>query len=149
MIKFGPSGNSESFYAAGYQHTEEAAAYVRELGLDCFEYSFGRGVRMTEGKARSIGQAFADAGVEISVHAPYFINFANPDDEMAAKSYGYVLDSAKMVRAMGGRRIVFHPAAQGKDTREQAVLRTEDRLKVLRSRPAWISVTSMRASREA
>ncbi len=132
MIKFGPSGNSESFYAAGYQHTEEAAAYVRELGLDCFEYSFGRGVRMTEGKARSIGQAFADAGVEISVHAPYFINFANPDDEMAAKSYGYVLDSAKMVRAMGGRRIVFHPAAQGKDTREQAVLRTEDRLKVLR-----------------
>ena len=27
MIKFGPSGNSESFYAAGYSHTEEAAAF--------------------------------------------------------------------------------------------------------------------------
>ncbi len=132
MIKFGPSGNSESFYAAGYEHTEEAAAYVKEMGLDCFEYSFGRGVRMTEGKARSIGKAFAEAGVEISVHAPYFINFANPDDEMAAKSYGYVLDSAKMVRLMGGKRIVFHPAAQGKDSRETAVSRAEDRLKILR-----------------
>ena len=132
MIKFGPSGNSASFYAAGYEHTEDAAAYVREMGLDCFEYSFGRGVRMSEQKARSIGAAFAGAGIEISVHAPYFINFANPDDEMAAKSYGYVLDSAKMLRAMGGTRIVFHPAAQGKDAREIAVMRAEDRLKILR-----------------
>ena len=132
MIKFGPSGNSQSFYAAGYEHTEEAAAYVKEMGLDCFEYSFGRGVRMGEEKARAIGAAFAKEDVEISVHAPYFINFANPDDEMAAKSYGYVLDSAKMVRAMGGKRVVFHPAAQGKDAREIAVSRAEDRLKVLR-----------------
>ncbi len=132
MIKFGPSGNSESFYAAGYEHTEEAAAYVKGMGLDCFEYSFGRGVRMSAAKARSIGAAFQKEGVEISVHAPYFINFANPDDEMAAKSYGYVLDSAKMVREMGGTRIVFHPAAQGKDAREVAVARAEDRLKILR-----------------
>lgn len=131
MIKFGPSGNSQSFYAAGYEHTEEAAAYVKEMGLDCFEYSFGRGVRMGEEKARSIGAAFAKENVEISVHAPYFINFANPDDEMAAKSYGYVLDSARMVMAMGGRRVVFHPAAQGKDAREIAVSRAEDRLKIL------------------
>ena len=70
MIKFGPSGNSESFYAAGYAHTEEAASFVKRLGLDCFEYSFGRGVRMTEVKARSIGEAVAAAYVEISVHAP-------------------------------------------------------------------------------
>lgn len=132
MIKFGPSGNCESFYAEGYTHTEEAALFVKNRGLDCFEYSFGRGVRMSEDKAISIGEAFQDAGVEISVHAPYFINFANPDDEMAAKSYGYVLDSAKMMKLMGGKRVVFHPAAQGKATREQAVALTEERLKILR-----------------
>ncbi len=134
MIKFGPSGNSFSFEAEGHKHTEEAARFVRERGLDCFEYSFGRGVHMTEEKARSIGKAFAEQGVEISVHAPYFINFANPDDEMAEKSFGYVLDSARMLKAMGGKRLVFHPAAQGKEDRETAVARTEDRLKVLRDR---------------
>ena len=132
MIKFGPSGNCESFYAEGYTHTEEAAAFVKNRGLDCFEYSFGRGVRMSEDKAISIGDAFQNADVEISVHAPYFINFANPDDEMAAKSYGYVLDSAKMVKLMRGKRVVFHPAAQGKMSREDAVALTEDRLKILR-----------------
>ncbi len=132
MIKFGPSGNCESFYAEGYSHTEESAAFVKNRGLNCFEYSFGRGVRMSEDKAISIGEAFKEVDVEISVHAPYFINFANPDDEMAAKSYGYVLDSAKMVKLMGGKRVVFHPAAQGKASREEAVALTEERLKILR-----------------
>lgn len=132
MIKFGPSGNSESFYAAGYEHTEDAARFVKNRGLDCFEYSFGRGVRMSQPKALSIGAAFEQEGVEISVHAPYFINFANPDDEMAAKSYGYVIESGKMLKLLGGKRCVFHPAAQGKDAREAAVSRTTDRLKILR-----------------
>ncbi len=131
MIKFGPSGNSNSFYAEGNAHTEQAASFVKARGLNCFEYSFGRGVRMSEEKAISIGEAFKKAGVEISVHAPYFINFANPDDEMAAKSYGYVLDSAKACKLMGGKRIVFHPAAQGKATRFEAVDKTCERLKIL------------------
>ena len=132
MILFGPSGNSESFYAAGYSHTEQSAKFVRDMGLDCFEYSFGRGVRMTEDKAISIGEAFRAQGVAISVHAPYYINFANPSDESAQKSYGYVIDSGKMLRLMGGDRCVFHPAAQGKAEREAAVSLTEERLKVLR-----------------
>ena len=132
MIKFGPSGNCEDFYAAGFSHTEQSAAFVKGLGLDCFEYSFGRGVRMTQEKARSIGSAFAKEDVEISAHAPYFINFANPDDEMAEKSFGYVLDTAKALKEMGGKRVVFHPAAQGKASRADAVAKTKERLTVLR-----------------
>ena len=132
MIKFGPSGNCASFYEAGNKHTEQAAAFCKNLGLDCYEYSFGRGILLSESKAETIGQAFKDEGVEISVHAPYFINFANPSDESAQKSYNYVLDSAKYLKLMGGKRVVFHPAAQGKVTREEAVKLTADRLKVLR-----------------
>ena len=132
MIKFGPSGNCEKFYAEGYAHSEQSAEFVKRHDLDCFEYSFGRGVRMSEEKAISIGEAFKNAQIEISAHAPYFINFANPDDEMAAKSYGYVLDSAKACKLMGGKRVVFHPAAQGKATRERACELTIERLKILR-----------------
>ena len=132
MIKFGPSGNCEKFYAQGFAHSEQSAEFVKRHGLDCFEYSFGRGVRMSEEKAISIGEAFQNAQIEISAHAPYFINFANPDDEMAAKSYGYVLDSAKACKLMGGKRVVFHPAAQGKATRESACELTIERLKILR-----------------
>jgi len=132
LIKFGPSGNCELFYAQGNKHTEQAAEFCKEAGLDCYEYSFGRGVHMSESKAISIGEAFKRVNVEMSVHAPYFINFANPEDEAAQKSYAYVLDSAKYVKLLGGERIVFHPAAQGKATRDEAVTRTSDRLKILR-----------------
>lgn len=132
MIKFGPSGNSASFEAEGHTKTEEAAAWLKGRGLNAYEYSFGRGVRLGEEKARVIGEAMRENDVEISIHAPYYINFANEDDEMAAKSYGYVLDSAKALRFMGGERCVFHPAAQGKLERGRAVELTADRLKILR-----------------
>lgn len=134
MIQFGPSGNSESFYAQGYSHTEESAKFVKDMGLDCFEYSFGRGVRMTDAKAVSIGKAFKEQGIEISVHAPYYINFANPEAENAEKSYNYVLESGRVLKLMGGKRCVFHSATQGKMEREAAVSLTEERLKVLRDR---------------
>ena len=88
MIKFGPSGNSVAFQLAGKSKSEESAKWVKDLGLDCFEYSFGRGVNMSDEKALSIGSAFKESGVEISVHAPYYINFANPEEENAKKSYG-------------------------------------------------------------
>jgi len=70
VIKFVPSGNGEAFYSLGYKHTEEAAGYCKNLVLDCYEYSFGRGVTMSEGKAVEIGEAFANSGKELSVNAP-------------------------------------------------------------------------------
>ena len=128
MIKFGPSGNSLSFTLEGYKHTEDAALWVKNKGLDIFEYSFGRGVIMSTEKAYSIGEAFKKQNVELSVHAPYFINFANVDDEMVEKSFGYVLQSAKKCKEMGGRRVIFHPSTQGKLERKEAVELTKNRL---------------------
>lgn len=131
MTKFGPSGNGQLFYDSGYKHTVQAAKFCKDMGLDCYEYSFGRGILMSEDTAIEIGQAFAEQCVELSVHAPYFINFANPDDEAAQKSYNYVLNSAKFLKLFGGKRLVFHPAAQGKATRDEAVENTRERLKIL------------------
>jgi len=134
MIKFGPSGNSIAFADAGNSKSEQSAKWVKDLGLNCFEYSFGRGVNMSDERAVEIGNAFREQGVEISVHAPYYINFANPDTEMAEKSIGYVLSSARKLKLLGGNRVVFHHASQGKQSREKAVELTIERLKTLRDR---------------
>ncbi len=120
MIKFGVAGNSNSFYAEGHKSTVEAAKWCKDRGIDCFEYSFGRGVTIGSDKAKEIGEVFKDYGVELSVHAPYFINFSNIDPLMIEKSIGYVLTSLKMLKAFGGERVVFHPASQGKLLREEA-----------------------------
>lgn len=132
MIKFGPSGNSESFIAEKHKSTVEAAAWCKARGLDWYEYSFGRGVNLGDEKAKEIGEAFKSCDIGISAHAPYFINLANEDDEKASNSFNYILDSARACRIMQGDRVVFHPASQGKLTREKAVLLTIDRMKILR-----------------
>jgi len=67
---------------------------------------------------------FAKYNIEVSVHAPYYINFANPDEELIQKSIGYILSSLKRLKHMGGKRCVFHPAAPGKQNREEAFLAT-------------------------
>lgn len=134
MIKFGPSGNSEAFSLAGNTSTEQSAAWVKNMGLDCFEYSFGRGVRIKDETAASVGEAFKNANIEISVHAPYYINLATPDEGKAENSFFYIIESAKKCRMFGGRRIVFHPACQGDLTREEAVKLTEKRMKTLRDK---------------
>lgn len=135
MIKFGVAGNSMSFYNDGYKHTAEAAEWCAERGIDIFEYSFGKGVRMTKETAAAIGEAFRRSGVELSAHAPYYINFANPDDDKIAASVGYVIQTLTKVREFGfGERVVVHPAAQGKATRTEAVERTKKNLYLLADR---------------
>lgn len=131
MLKFGPSGNSQAFYDAGLKSSEQSAVWVKNMGLDCFEYSFGRGISISNEKAVEIGKAFAEQGISISVHAPYYINLANESDEMAEKSFGYILESAKKVLLMGGNRVIFHPASMGKQTRENAVKLTQKRFDIL------------------
>lgn len=120
MILFGPSGNSNSFYADGNKKSEQAFEWLAKKGLNAYEYSFGRGINIGEEKARVMRAESEKYGVKISVHAPYYINFSNQSDDMIEKSVSYVLNSAVKVRQLGGDRIVFHPASVGKMTRERA-----------------------------
>ena len=122
MLRIGPSGNSLSFYESGHKHTYEAAKWVSELGLNAFEYSFGRGVIMGDTAAEKIKSAFAAYDIEISAHAPYFTNFSNPSDDKISNSVGYVSQAIAAVKKMGGKRVVFHPASCGGMDRKEAVL---------------------------
>ncbi|MBQ8771757.1 MAG: TIM barrel protein [Clostridia bacterium] len=131
MIKFGPSGNSLRFYQEGYKSTVDAPLWLANQGLNIYEYSFGRGINISDAKANEIAQKAVENGVEITVHAPYYINLANPSDEMVEKSYQYIINSALKARAFGGKRIVFHPSTVGKMTREDAVALTQKRMEIL------------------
>lgn len=131
MIKFGPSGNSLRFYQEGYKSTVDAPLWLANQGLNIYEYSFGRGINISDAKANEIAQKAVENGVEITVHAPYYINLANPSDEMAEKSYQYIINSALKARAFGGKRIVFHPSTVGKMTREDALALTQKRMEIL------------------
>ena len=122
---FGPSGADDDFAAFGHTATIEIPKWVRDHGLDLFEYSFGRGVRISKSTAEAIGEEANAQNVEISVHAPYFINFASVEQEKADNSIRYLTDSLQALKWFGGRRCVFHPGSEGKQPRAEAFARTK------------------------
>lgn len=121
MIKFGPSGLCAGFSQSGYKHTIEAGKWLNNQGLNCFEYSFGRGVQIKSATANDIGKEFARNDVEISVHAPYFINLATQEDAKAENNHRYIMDSLAALREFGGKRCVFHPGSPLKTDRSEAM----------------------------
>lgn len=119
--KFGPSGNSQEFYDSGFKHTNQAPAWLKTLGLELFEYSFGRGITISEAGGKAIAEQAEANGIEISVHAPYFINLAVEDQERIDKNINYFISSAQSARYLGAKRIVFHPGGVAKIAREKAM----------------------------
>ena len=120
MILFGPAGNSESFYNEGHKRTVEVFSWIAKMGLNAYEYSFGRGVRLKRDTALAIGKQAAANGVTLSVHAPYYINLATLEPEKAQNNLRYLAESARAAKWMGAKRVVFHPGSQGRVTRGQA-----------------------------
>ena len=121
MPKFGPAGNSESFAALGYKNSLQVPEYIVKMGLDCYEYQCGRGVNIGEDKARELGEKAKNAGITLSLHAPYYISMSSVEEEKRLNSVNYILASARAVNAMGGDRIVVHTGSCGKITRERAL----------------------------
>ena len=134
MMKFGPAGNCKTFYDAGFKRTIEAPKWLNDMGLDVYEYSFGKGFTLPDATAVAIGEEMKKYNIQVSVHAPYYINFATPTDEMAEKSYNYVLESLRKLRLLQGNRLVVHPASQGKMTRDEAVALCKKRLTILKDK---------------
>lgn len=127
--KFGPAGNSESFAAEGYKKSEDAPAWLAAKGLTAFEYQCGRGVRCGTETAMKIGAAARAHGIQMSIHAPYFINLSSEETERMEKNVGYVMETAQLAVPLGATRMVVHCGGQGKLTRERAMRNTHENVK--------------------
>ena len=128
-IRFGTAGTSDSFTAQGYKNSLDIPAYTAGMGLDAFEYQCGHGVRLGLDKARQMAADAAAHGILFSVHAPYYISMSSPDEEKRLNSIRYLLQSAELCRALGGRRVIFHSGSCGKQSREAALEKALDTLR--------------------
>ena len=120
IARFGPAGNCDDFAAAGHKHSAEMPAFVASFGLNAYEYQCGRGVRLSDDTAAALRLNAENHGVQLSLHAPYFISLASDDPQKRDNSIRYILDSADAVARLGGNRIVVHPGGLGGLSREGA-----------------------------
>ena len=131
MVKFGPAGLADSFKSMGYKKSIQVADYLSCFGLDAFEYQCGRGVKIKQDAAKELGVVLAEKGVQVSLHAPYFISMSSIEEEKRLNSVNYILDSAKALDAMCGRRVIFHSGSCAKLTRSEALAKAVDTMNLM------------------
>jgi len=120
-MKFGPAGNDEAFYAAGYKNSEDMPKYLNEVGLDAYEYQCSRGVKVSDEKAKKIREAAEKYGIALSVHSPYYISLSTQEETKKVSTIKYITDSMAAAKKMGATRVVVHAGALLGLEREYAV----------------------------
>jgi len=114
-LLFGTAGIPHSTKSGG---SVEGIERIRELGLGCMELEFVRGVHMGKEAAEKVNEARKKMGVELSVHAPYFINLNAKEKSKLAASKMRIIQSARIGSIAGANIVVFHPAYYMKERPE-------------------------------
>ena len=128
-IRFGTAGTSDSFAAQGYKSSLDVPEYTAKMRLNAFEYQCGRGVRLGLDKAAKMAALAGPKDILFSVHAPYYISMSSLEEEKRLNSIQYLLQSAAVCKALGGRRIIFHSGSCGKQSREAALEKALDTMR--------------------
>lgn len=119
--KFGPGGNGDLFYAQGGKGTVQAPAWLREYGLDAYEFEAGNGLTAGEATLRKIGEEAKKYGIATSLHTPYFISLSGVVEEKRLKSIEYIQKSLWAAELLGANTIVIHSGSAAKISREEAM----------------------------
>ena len=125
---FGPGGNSRAFYDAGLKSTVDAPEWIASIGLDAYEYEAGSGLTASAGTLMLIGQKAKDAGIRMSLHAPYFISLSGVEEVKRLGSLRYVSQSLNAAKLLGAYLIVVHTGSAAKITRAEAMKLAADTL---------------------
>ncbi len=127
---FGPAGRADSFDALGYKTMSQVPEYLARFGLTAYEYQCGRGVKTNAAQLEAMRVKGPEHGVTYSLHAPYFISMSSMEEDKRIGSVRYILESAAALRALGGRRIIFHSGSCGKQSREEALAKATDTMRL-------------------
>ena len=125
---FGPGGNSDSFYAEGKKATVEAPEWVKQKGLDAYEFEAGNGLKAGPDTLKKIGDNAKLHGILMSYHTPYYISLSGVVPEKRLKSIEYITQSLKASELLGADTIVIHAGSAAKISREEALMLASDTL---------------------
>jgi deoxyribonuclease-4 len=87
-----------------------AVLRIAELGLSALELGWVRSVRVSEKTCLNIKTAAEANQVQVSVHAPYYINL-NANEEEWPNSRKRLMDAAHFGNLAGASDIIFHPGS--------------------------------------
>lgn len=94
----------------GKKTIENGLKRIKEMELDGMEIEYVRGVHLDYGRAKEYKSVAEDLKLVLTAHAPYYINLYSNEREKVVSSFNHILNTARMLDAMGGYSVVFHAA---------------------------------------
>lgn len=125
---FGPGGNSDDFRKAGHTSTLDAPAWLRDIGLDAYEYEAGNGLSASSTMLAALGSEARSQGIRMSFHTPYFISLSGVVEEKRLNSIRYIRESLDAAHLLGAKTIVVHCGSAAKISRDEAMRLASDTL---------------------
>lgn len=108
-IKIGPSG------FGSVKNAEKILKEFNGLGFGNCEVDFTYQVYMNKEQAENIGKIAKEKKIEISIHAPYFVNLNSDEKQKVHASMQRILKCCEIGHSLGAKSIVFHSGYYGKD----------------------------------
>ncbi|PIN77876.1 endonuclease IV [Candidatus Woesearchaeota archaeon CG10_big_fil_rev_8_21_14_0_10_34_12] len=102
-IRFGPAG------LGGWKEAISNLNEYHGLGLRACEVAFTYGIYLKKEQAVEIGKVAGKLGIQISIHAPYWINLNSKEKRKVEESKKRILNCCEIGEVMGADCVVFHP----------------------------------------
>ena len=112
-ITFGPAG------LGAVKTAEKTLEDYSNKGLKACEIAFTYSVYIKEADAERIGKKAKELDIELSIHAPYFVNLNSSEQIKIEATKKRILDCCRIGEKLGAKVVVFHPGYYG-DNRETA-----------------------------
>jgi len=128
MIRIGQAGIPLSCKG---RTNKDGLIYTKEiLDLNAMEIQFVRGLYVMGDEEAQFMRTYSEENdVELHVHAPYYINFA--DDDEIDLSFEKALFSAKIAEKMGAKTVVLHPGYYGEKNEKKTLKNITKNIKKL------------------
>ncbi len=109
-IKIGPAGLGPVKTAV------QTLEKYHELGFGACEIAFTYGIYVkNDSDAETIGKKAKELGINLSIHAPYWLNLNSSEKEKRESTKKRILDCCRIGEIMRAKTVVFHPGYYGND----------------------------------
>ncbi len=112
-IKFGPAG------LGPVKTAEQVLEEYCKLGIRACEIAFTYSIYIKNKEdAEIIGKKAKSLGIDLSIHAPYWLNLNSLEKAKREATKQRILECCKVGNWLGVKTVVFHPGYYGKDKEE-------------------------------
>lgn len=123
-IKIGPAG------LGPVKTATEVLEQYHEKGLTECELAFTYQVYIKDPEdAKEIGKRAKELGINLTIHAPYFVNLNSDKKETIEASKQRILRCVERGHQLGATKVVFHPGYYGKDRSEEGKKKAYENVK--------------------